>query len=199
MLPAAPHPTVGALPLREGMSFHAWLEVGRRIARVANTSAWAVGDWLLFGERAYGERYRTALAATDLDYQTLRNYAWVARRFPLSRRRDTVSFQHHAELASLPEAEQDLWLRRTELNGWSRNELRRQLAGARAPRPAGGARPRGADERRGGARAALAPRRRPREPDTPAVAARRGGRGGRGARFTVIVSLSAFAVTRRAV
>jgi hypothetical protein len=135
MLPAAPHPTVGALPLREGMSFHAWLEVGRRIARVANTSAWAVGDWLLFGERAYGERYRTALAATDLDYQTLRNYAWVARRFPLSRRRDTVSFQHHAELASLPEAEQDLWLRRTELNGWSRNELRRQLAGARALAP----------------------------------------------------------------
>ncbi len=32
--------------------------------------------------------------------------AWVARRFPVSRRRDTVSFQHHAEVAALPEPEQ---------------------------------------------------------------------------------------------
>jgi hypothetical protein len=130
---AAPLPAPGALRLREGMSFDAWLAVGRRIARVANTSAWAVGDWLVFGERSYGERYRTALAATDLDYQTLRNYAWVARRFPVSRRRDTVSFQHHAEVASLTDPEQDLWLRRTEVNGWSRNELRRRLSAARAP------------------------------------------------------------------
>jgi hypothetical protein len=141
MLPAAPLPTHGALSLREGMGFDTWLEVGRRIARVANTSAWAVGDWLVFGERAYGERYRTALAATDLDYQTLRNYAWIARRFPVSRRRDTVSFQHHAEVASLPEPEQDLWLRRIEVNGWSRNQLRRQLAAARALAPAARAAP----------------------------------------------------------
>ena len=41
-----------------------------------------------------------------LDYQTLRNYAWVARRFAMSRRRDTLSFGHHAEVPALPEPEQ---------------------------------------------------------------------------------------------
>jgi hypothetical protein len=39
------------------------------------------------------------------------NYAWVARRFAMSRRRDTLSFGHHAEVAALPEPEQDFWLR----------------------------------------------------------------------------------------
>ena len=50
----------------------------------------------------------------QLDYQTLRNYAWVARRFPAGRRRAGVSFAHHAEVARLPEPEQDYWLRRAE-------------------------------------------------------------------------------------
>ena len=61
-------------------------------------------------------------------YQTLRNLAWVARSFETSRRRDSLSFAHHAEVAALPQAEQELWLNRAERLGWSRNELRRQLA-----------------------------------------------------------------------
>jgi hypothetical protein len=49
----------------------------------------------------------------------------------VSRRRDNLSFQHHAEVASLPEPQRELWLHRAEAAGWSRNELRRQLAAAR--------------------------------------------------------------------
>jgi hypothetical protein len=108
--------------------------MGRRIAGVANASAWCLGDWLVYGENTFGSRYKTALKATGLDYQTLRNYAWVARRFDMSRRRDGLSFQHHAEVASLPEAHQDLWLRRAERSRWSRNELRRHLRTERSSR-----------------------------------------------------------------
>jgi hypothetical protein len=50
----------------------------------------------------------------------------------MSRRRATLSFQHHAEVAALPEPDRELWLRRAERERWSRNELRRQLAAARA-------------------------------------------------------------------
>ncbi len=125
--------TVQGLGLRPGMSFEAWVLAGRRLARVANAAAWALGDWLVFGERAFGMRYKGALEATRLDYQTLRNYAWVARRFPPERRRAALSLQHHAELASLPAAEQDLWLDRAERARWSRNELRRRLAAQRRP------------------------------------------------------------------
>jgi hypothetical protein len=123
--------TSRGLRIPPDVDFETWAALGSRIAGIASVCAWCLGDWLVFGERTYGERYRTALAATSLDYQTLRNYAWVARRVPMSRRRDTLSFQHHAEVAALPEPEQDLWLRRAERLRWSRNEFRRRLRAAR--------------------------------------------------------------------
>jgi len=115
------------LRLRSGLTFDAWVGVGRRLAEISNASAWWLGDWIVYGHRSYGQRYKLALEATSLDYQTLRNYAWVARRFEVGRRREGLSFQHHAEVAALPEAEQDMWLSRAESDGWSRNELRRRM------------------------------------------------------------------------
>jgi hypothetical protein len=91
---------------------------------VVSSSAWCLGDWLVYGQLRYADRYQDAIAAAGLDYQTLRNYAWVARRFELSRRRESLSFQHHAEVASLPAAEQEQLLDRAEALGWSRNQLR---------------------------------------------------------------------------
>ena len=114
--------------LRRGMAFTEWSDVGRRLARIANGSAWALGDWILYGQEAYGQRYKQALQVTELDYKTLRNYAYVARRFPPARRHPALSLQHHAEVAALDEAEQDLWLSRCETLRWPRRELRRQLA-----------------------------------------------------------------------
>lgn len=119
--------TPSGLHIPAGTGYDAWMTMGRRITGVANACAWCLGDWLVYGEQNFGSRYKKALVATSLDYQTLRNYAWVARRFEVSRRRDSLSFQHHAEVASLPNADQDLWLRRAERSRWSRNELRRRL------------------------------------------------------------------------
>jgi hypothetical protein len=119
------------LRLRRGMPFDTWVVTGRRLSEFSSASAWWLGDWLIYGQQSYGKRYEEALKVTPLDYQTLRNYAWVARRFQMSRRRDTLSFQHHAEVAALPDADQDLWLERAERLRWSRNELRRSLSGAR--------------------------------------------------------------------
>jgi hypothetical protein len=116
-----------SLQLKQGLGFDVWSEVGHRIARVSNASCWWLGDWLVYGERAYGRRYADAIEASALDYQTLRNYAWVARRFEPSRRRAGLSLQHHAEVAALPAAEQDLWLDRCQRRGWSRNEFRRRI------------------------------------------------------------------------
>jgi hypothetical protein len=51
----------------------------------------------------------------------------------MSRRRDNLSFQHHAEVAALPADEQDRWLENAERHDWNRNELRRRLAAERRP------------------------------------------------------------------
>jgi hypothetical protein len=114
------------------LSFEEWCEIGRRVGLRADASMWWLGDWLVYGERTYGTRYRRAVAVTGLEYQTLRNYAAVARRFTVSRRRETLSFQHHAEVCSLPDVEQDAWLASAQAAGWSRNELRRRLRAARS-------------------------------------------------------------------
>jgi len=108
-------------------SFERWLAVGRQLASVTSASAWCLGDWLNYGESIYTGRYRDAVEQSSLNYKTLRNYAWVARRFDFARRRGALSFGHHAEVASLPENEQDFWLAKAEQERWSRNRLRREV------------------------------------------------------------------------
>jgi hypothetical protein len=119
------------LRLTEGLPYDVWERIGLQVGVLVDSSAWWIGDWLLYGQRTYGDRYETAAAATGFSYQTLRNYAWVASRFPMSRRRDSLSFGHHAEIAALVEEEQEAWLRRAALRRWSRNELRRNVREAR--------------------------------------------------------------------
>ncbi|MFG1853866.1 LmbU family transcriptional regulator [Actinomadura geliboluensis] len=129
-------PFVGkqATARKSGMVFaqnlpeRSWEQIGTNLRELANSSAWWLADWLIFGESAYGwRRYREAIDRTGLDYQTLRNYAWVARRFEHHRRRDGLSFAHHAEVTRLSPPEQDYWLRKAEEQKWSRNELRRAV------------------------------------------------------------------------
>lgn len=111
----------GDLPLED------WCRLGAKILAVSDSSAWWIGDWLIFGQEHYEDRYRRAMRETNLDYQTLRNYAWVARKFAPSRRRDSLTFQHHMEVAGLPENEQEHWLDFAVRLKWSKNELRKQI------------------------------------------------------------------------
>lgn len=125
------------------LSYDRWEKAGLHIFQIADSSAWCLGDWLVYGQERYSDRYRTGVQAAGLDYQTLRNYAWVARHFELGRRRETLSFGHHAEVVSLPPPQADTWLDRAEQHGWSRNRLRLQLRESRqgnraAPLPRSG-------------------------------------------------------------
>lgn len=109
------------------LPFETWRALGGKLGMYSNATAWWLGDWIAFGQMKYGRRYKDAIAATGLEYQTLRNYAVVARRFELSRRRDDLTFQHHAEVCALSEDDQDLWLDRAARGHWSRNDLRRRV------------------------------------------------------------------------
>jgi len=119
--------SVEGLKLPRNITFEAWISIGRHLSRIYSSSAWCLGDWLAYGEDAFTGRYREAIEATSLNYQTLRNYAWVARRFPLPRRRDDLSFAHHTEVAALAEPEQDFWLRKAAELAWSVKRLRQEV------------------------------------------------------------------------
>ncbi|KUM93605.1 regulator [Streptomyces cellostaticus] len=112
----------------QNLSERSWERIGTNLRELVNSSAWWLADWLIYGEATYGwRRYKEAIERTGLDYQTLRNYAWVARRFEHHRRRDSLSFAHHAEVTRLSPPEQDYWLRKAEQQKWSRNELRKAV------------------------------------------------------------------------
>jgi len=128
------------------LPFEAWQGIGAQLAVAASSSAWCLGDWLVYGQAAYAGRYREAVERTDLDYQTLRNYAWVAGRFELSRRREALSFGHHAEVAALPGPEQDFWLRKAEEFGWPVMRMRREVRASLAEREEGPAALESADD-----------------------------------------------------
>ncbi|WP_250031727.1 LmbU family transcriptional regulator [Paractinoplanes maris] len=119
------------LQMDPGLTMERWMNAGRRIAEVASSSSWCLGDWINYGETRYADRYRECINAVGLDYQTIRNYAWVARKIEIHRRRANLSFQHHAEVASMPHERQDYWLGRAEAEGWSRTRLRQSIREAR--------------------------------------------------------------------
>ncbi|SDI16710.1 hypothetical protein SAMN05421505_13653 [Sinosporangium album] len=116
-----------SLSLPERMPLEDWKRVGRQLTCINDSSTWWLGDWLVYGREVYPDRYRRAIEDTALDYQTLRNYAWIAGRFLKHRRRPALSFQHHAEVAALADHLQDMWLDRAEQHGWSRNTLRTHI------------------------------------------------------------------------
>jgi len=118
------------------LDHRAWVAVGRTLSQYAKVSNWWVGDWLLVGSQRWGEKYTETAKITGLDAKTLRNVAWVASRFSVSRRRDTLTWSHHAELASLSTSDQDYWLERAATERLSVADLRIEVRAAeRASRP----------------------------------------------------------------
>jgi hypothetical protein len=115
------------LRISKGLSLKRWEDIGGYLGAAANSTSWWIADWLVYGEDAFPDRYAQATAKTALNYQTLRNYSLVARRFDLSRRHDQLSFSHHAEVAALNPPEQDYWLRQAEEQTWSRGRLRKEV------------------------------------------------------------------------
>jgi hypothetical protein len=112
------------------LSFEEWVGQGRKLGLMGRNVGWWIGDWLRFGNAVYGERYVRAARVTGYDVQTLMNMVYVASHIEHSRRREALSWSHHAEVACLSADEQDRWLDRAEQERLSvrclRQELRRE-------------------------------------------------------------------------
>jgi hypothetical protein len=90
-----------------------WEDDGRQLAeQYKRNGQWEIGEWL--NAFLWGGKYDTAQAIFGLSRGTLKNYASVAKKFPASRRRTSLTFEHHVAVAALPESEQDRLLARAE-------------------------------------------------------------------------------------
>ncbi len=104
-----------------------WIHQGKRLGSIGRGAAWWIGDWVNYGNERFGEKYSRAALVTGYDVQTLMNMAYVAGRFDISRRRENLSWSHHAEVAALPPAEQDRWLEVASARRMSVGRLRTAL------------------------------------------------------------------------
>lgn len=125
----------------EDMSFEQWVELGRKVIRYGEASAWWIGDWIVHGESSYGisegteterravrERLRRILDEFELAYDRVRDYAYVSGRVPFAVRTATLSWSHHRVVADIARAdEQERWLERAEAEGWSVRQLKEAI------------------------------------------------------------------------
>jgi hypothetical protein len=86
-----------ALPVAE------WCEIGKILGQAHRRLHWAIGDWWVHADHGnYGYRKQQVEDWGGLSFQTCENLGAVSRRFTTSRRREVLSFSHHAEVAYLP-------------------------------------------------------------------------------------------------
>jgi hypothetical protein len=108
------------------------MAIGRSLARAQQSVQWWLGDWWAFGDHRYGARTRL-IRSEDWDgppVHTCENMGRVALAITTSRRREVVTFTHHATVAALPAGEADSlldWCLATTGKPRSTRELRDEM------------------------------------------------------------------------
>lgn len=92
---------------------------------VHRQSMWALGDAASYSLKTLGESASQFIS--DYAPETVRVAMWVAERIDYGRRRATLSWSIHRELASLPAEEQDELLDQAEADGWRSSDMRAEV------------------------------------------------------------------------
>ncbi len=128
--------TPTGIQFTEELSFEEWDALGQKLAPIGKSIGFIIGDWINYGEGRYGERYEESLKRTGLAYQTLRNYAYVARRVEMSLRKDNLDLHHHLVVAKLKTAdEKEYWLNMAEKHNLGIRRLRKSINFGRLATP----------------------------------------------------------------
>lgn len=98
--------TENGLDFATNTTYEEWYAYGKKLSRAYSALQWAIGDWLNFGEAAFGEKYAQALDDLTFAYGTLRNYASVCARIPVRNRDRRLKFHQVKHVACLdPESQ----------------------------------------------------------------------------------------------
>ncbi|MEI6494212.1 MAG: hypothetical protein WCO94_16830 [Verrucomicrobiota bacterium] len=121
--------TPSGLRFDADLTFEEWSAMAPQIGTALKSLAFVIGDWLVYGEERFAaqpcipgleddprhvrissDRYVATQVATGLDMTTLKNYAYVSRRVPMSLRNNLLSWEHHKVVAKLATDKQTEWL-----------------------------------------------------------------------------------------
>lgn len=121
--------TPTSLTLPQDATVDEWEQIGQALGSVQGAIQWWIADFVLTGEQQYGVKYERAMALTGLEYKTLANMVSVARKFESSRRRENLSFAHHAAVAGLAQEEQEALLDTAAAKSLSVAKLKQAMRG----------------------------------------------------------------------
>lgn len=105
--------TETTLIIDRGLSFDHWERIGLVLRRAESGIQWWIGDWMVYGEHEYKEKYAQATDANDktgINIDTLRNYQWVSEHVPPVMRITEIPWSFHQLVAALPPEDQQQWL-----------------------------------------------------------------------------------------
>lgn len=120
--------TPTGIEFHQELSFEEWNTLGQKLAPIGRSIGFIIGDWINYGDKRYGEKYQEALAKTGLSYQTLMNYAHVARRVEIYLRKENLDWSQHATVAKLKtDEEKRHWLDMAEKHDLSVRRLRKSI------------------------------------------------------------------------
>lgn len=115
---------------KAGLSYQKWYDAMQELFAAQSSLNWLIGDGLNFGEVRFGEAYAQVAELTGWSYQHAADMKWVAGKVPHHVRSANLSWTHHRIVAALKSSEQQqMWLRRAEVNEWSTAQLRRAMRG----------------------------------------------------------------------
>lgn len=113
----------------EDIPFNDWSRLMETLSRMETAFQFAIGDALIYGQAAYGEKYSQAMEATGHSYQALANYCWVSKSVPIGVRQPGLSWTHHRVVAKLPVDQQESMLITATHNNLTIDELAEIIRG----------------------------------------------------------------------
>lgn len=128
------------LTFTEQLSPNEWYDAVLQIQKFDGKIQWYLGDLAVYAESpvtGWGEsKYNELIDGTGYDYQTLRIFASVARRFDNDKRKKIlesvatsqhVSFSHFREVAPLDDNFAFYWLQKAAESAWGVAKLRDEI------------------------------------------------------------------------
>ena len=105
------------------LSWSDWEARVRNLGMVRKKLPWYVGDLLIYGEQAFGEKASQLLNEFGYTERQLSQYRYVAKRFPVEDRCD-LPWSWHQAAAALPKRERDKALTAALAGEMNRADLR---------------------------------------------------------------------------
>lgn len=109
--------------------------LGTMLGTYRESLHWAIGDWLAYGERRWGEESYQLSEALGISEASRLQYVRVATLIAPARRMRGLSWTHHRHVAHLePETQTEL-LQKAVDNGWSKRDLGDAIADLKGREP----------------------------------------------------------------